>query len=140
MPQTPNERIATLQREYEASQQRLADINRNQAERERQWAIEDAARREEDELARRARKAQKELDRKEREGRKKEKLRSGKAPPRDKDPPIFGGNNKPKKTRYVSLPSLWSFIRSLVLSPRYDFSGQRLILVVRAAEDPESAV
>jgi hypothetical protein len=103
MPQTPNERIAALQREYEASQQRLADINRTQAERERQWAIEDAERKKEEELARRARKAQKELDRKEREGRKKEKLRSGKAPPRDKDPPIFGGNNKPKKTRYVSL-------------------------------------
>src|SRR5205807_451886 len=72
----------------------------------------DATRKQEDELARQARKAQKEVDRKAREGRKKEKLRSGKAPPRDKDPPIFGGNNKPKKTRYVSLPSLYSSIRA----------------------------
>lgn len=78
----------------------MADINKLQAEREVQWAAEDAERRRADEIARKARKADKEAQRKEREGRKKEKLRNARAPPRDKDPATFGGNNKPRKTRY----------------------------------------
>ena len=78
----------------------MADINKLQADREVQWAAEDAERRRADEIARKHRKTEKEAQRKEREGRKKEKLRNAKAPPRDKDPDTFGGNNKPRKTRY----------------------------------------
>jgi len=104
MPQSPSDRRMALQRELEASQQRLADMNAYQAQQEQQWAVEDAKRKEEDRLARQARKLQKEADKKEREGRKKEKLRNGRAPPREQEPIFFSGNTKPKKTRYVCVP------------------------------------
>jgi flagellar biosynthesis GTPase FlhF len=99
MPVSPHDRMTDLQRQYEASQARLEQINAQQREREKQWQIEDQERREQDRLARRAAKAQREAEKKEREMTRRERQRSNKPPPRDSSPLFFSGTKQPKKTR-----------------------------------------
>lgn len=89
MPESPLDRLRS---DYEASRQRLAEVDRQRAEQEIAWAEQDRLRRESEKLARKA-------EKREREHQRKQELRN-RPPPKDS-----GGQRQPRKSRSTSIPS-----------------------------------
>ena len=88
MPESPLDRMRS---EYEASRQRLAEVERQRAEQEKLWAEQDRLQREAEKMARKA-------EKREREHLRKQELRN-RPPPRD-----TGGQKQPRKSRSTSVP------------------------------------
>lgn len=92
------QRMASLRSQISENQAAMARIEAEEAERARQWAEEDARRKELEATEREARRLQRLKEQKEQESRKKAQQRLSRPPPRESNPMFFGGNKQPKKS------------------------------------------